>query len=107
MKLSIQDAELFFKLMLSLQNYVNLKWGILPGVTTVDEYQQFPSKEKIKVRDKLYENIELIDAYFEENPQDFSGEELEIIRGWKEFCSGDFFVERLLKKHAIFISSDE
>lgn len=107
MKLSKQDADLFFKLMWSLQNYINLKLEILPDITNVDEYQKLSSAEKLTVREKLYENIELIDSYLEENPQNLPGEELEIIRGWKKFQRGDFFIERLLKKHAIFIGGDK
>jgi hypothetical protein len=107
MKLSKQDADLFFRLMWSLQNYVNQRLAILSEVVTVDEYQKLPSSEKLKVREKLYENIELIDAYLEENPQNFSEAELKIIESWKKFQQGDFFIERLLKKHAIFIGDDK
>lgn len=107
MKLSKQNADLFFKLMWSLQNHVNQKLGILSEVATVDGYQKLPSSEKLKVREKLYENIELIDAYLEENPQNFSEAELKIIESWKKFQQGDFFIERLLKKYAIFIRGDK
>jgi len=107
MKLSKQDADLFFKLMWSLQSFVNQKLGILPEIATVDGYQKLPSSEKLKVREKLYENIELIDAYLEENPQNFSKAALKIIESWKKFRQGDFFIERLLKKNAIFIGGDK
>jgi hypothetical protein len=107
MKLSKQDADLFFKLMWSLQNYVNQRLEILSEVVTVNGYQKLSSSEKLKVREKLYENIELIDAYLEENPQNFSEAELKIIESWKKFQQGDFFIERLLKKYAIFIGGDK
>jgi hypothetical protein len=107
MKLSKQDADLYFKLMWSLQNYVNLKLEILSEVATVDEYRKLPSSEKLKVREKLYENIELIDAYQDENPQNFSKDELKIIDSWKRFEQGDYFIERLLKKYAIFIGGNK
>jgi hypothetical protein len=103
MQLSTQDAELFFKLMWQLQTYVNLKLEILPGIATVEEYQMLSTSEIFTVRDKLYENIELIDSYLVENPQDLSKEELEIVKGWKKFQRGDFIIERLLKKYAVFI----
>lgn len=107
MKLSTQDAGLFFKLMWSLQTYVNLKLEIIPDIGTVDEYQKLPSSEKLPVREALYDNIELVDAYLEGNPQKLSEEELEIIKGWKKFQRGDFFIERLLKKYAIFIRDEK
>lgn len=103
MKISTHDADLFFKLMLSLQTYVNLKLKIIPDVDTIDEYKKLSSSEKLSVRNKLYDNIELIDSYLEENPQGLSEKELEIVKSWKQFQRGDFFIERLLKKYAIFI----
>lgn len=107
MKLSDQDAELFFNLMLSLQNFVNLKLGIIPEIKDFDEYQKIPSSEKLAVRDALYGKIELVDSYLAENPQGFSDEELEIVKSWKKFERGNFFIERLLKKHAIFIEGEK
>ena len=107
MKLSEQDAELFFNLMWSLQNYVNLKLGILPEIKSLEEYRELPSSDKIEVRDALYDYIELIDAYLVDNPQNLPEDELEIIKSWKKLKRGDFFIERLLKKYAIFIGGDE
>lgn len=103
MKLSTRDADLFFKLMWSLQNYVNLKLGIISDVITVEEYKNLPSSEKLSVRDALYDNIEMVDSYLKENPQELSAEELGIIKSWKKFKRGDYFIERTLKKYAIFI----
>jgi hypothetical protein len=36
-----------------------------------------------------------------------SDEELEIVRSWKDFVAGDFYVERFLKKGAIFIGAED
>ena len=107
MKLSTQDADLFYKLMWSLQTYVNLKLELLPGIVTVEEYQMLPTSEKFTVREALYDNIGLVDTYLEENPQDLSKEELEIVESWKKFQQGDFLIERLLKKYAVFIGGEK
>jgi hypothetical protein len=107
MKLSKQDADLFFRLMWSLQYFVNLELGILPEITTVADYQKLPTAKKLNVRDALFDHIELVDPYRKVNPQNLSAEELEIIRSWKKFRRGDFFVERLLKKYAVFIGGDQ
>jgi len=103
MKLTKQDVELFFKLMWSLQNYVNTKLAIISDIRTVDEYGQLSPSEKLDVRDALYDHIELIDSYVEENPHGLSPEELDIVKGWKNFQRGDYFIERFLKNYAIFI----
>lgn len=87
MKLSTKDADQFFNLMWSLQNYVNLKLGILPDISTLEKYQMLPSSEKISVRDALYDNIELFDSYLLDNPQEISDKELEIVKSWKQFIT--------------------
>ena len=107
MKLSKEDTDLFFKLMWSLQNYVNQKLGILAEIKTLNEYQELSIAEKAGVRDALYANIKLIDAYLKENPESFLQPELEIIKGWKNFKRGSFFIERTLKKFAIFIEEEK
>ena len=106
MKLTTQEADLFFKLMLSLQHFVNQRLGIIPGVATLEEYQSLPFGEKLKVRKALYDHPELIDEYVKENPQRYSSDELEIVKGWKRFKRGAFFIERLLKRYAVFIGDD-
>lgn len=106
MKLSQQDAELFFELMWALQYFTNQKLQIVSNVRILDEYIKCSREEKMKVRQAMYENINLIDSFIKENPQKFSDDKLSIIAKWKHFVAGEFYIERLLKKYAIFISND-
>jgi hypothetical protein len=105
MKLSTEDADLFFKLMWGLQFYVNRERQILPHVGSVTAYAELPTADKLKVRDVLWENPELIDAYVAKNPDGLPAKELEIIQKWKRFVSGTFQIFRFLKKHTIFIGA--
>jgi len=107
MKLTTQDAAQYFNLMWSLQAYVNQKLAIIPDIVSVEEYEKLPSREKLIVRDALYDNIDLIDSFLESAQGKISQEESEIIKNWKKFERGDFFIERLLKKYAIFINGDK
>jgi hypothetical protein len=103
MNLSKEDADLFFKLMWRLQFYVNRQRHILANVTSLEEYQALSMAANASVRDALWENPGLIDAYFAENPDSLPAEELAIILKWKRFIAGTFQIFRFLKKHAIFI----
>lgn len=103
MKLSKQDSDLFFNLMWAIQFYVNQKNGIIPGINNVTEYSICSSTQKKPVRDLLFQNISVIDDFINEKPKDLTGAEIEIIRSWKNYLSGEFIVERLLNKHAVFI----
>ena len=103
MKVAQEDADLFFRLMWNLQFYVNQQRRILSGVESVEEYVHLSMSDKIEVRDALWEDPTLIDAYVEKNPDGLSIEELGIIRKWKRFVAGTFSIFRFLKKHTIFI----
>jgi hypothetical protein len=105
MKLSDQDADLFFRLLWALQFYVNQKLVIVP-INTLDEYHKAPTDQKVQVREAVYQNIDLIDSFVSENPNNFSADHLDIISKWKRFISGSFFIERQLKKYAVFIQDD-
>lgn len=106
MKLSEQEAKLFFQLMWSLQFYVNHRLKIHPKIQNIDDYADSSSEQKVKVREALYENLELIDSFVQKNPQNFAKEQLVIVSNWKNFIRGQFFIERLLKKYAVFIQED-
>ena len=106
MKLSKQDAELYFDLMWSLQFFVNRKLGLLPDVPTTVVYQSLPQEDKFKIREALYANPGLIDEYVAENPDQFAAEKLAIVSRWKDFVMGEFHIERYLKKYTVFIGND-
>ena len=107
MKLSQEDADLFFRLMWGLQFYVNQQRQILTDIESVEKYVALPMSEKIEVRDALWESPDLIDAYVEKNPDGLTVEELDIIRTWKRFVAGTFQIFRFLKKHTILIGGEE
>lgn len=106
MKLSEQDAKRYFELMWALQFYVNHKLQI-HDIKIIDEYADTSTDQKVKVRDALFENTNLIDSFVQENPQNFSEKTLRIVSEWKNFIRGNFFIERLLKKYAVFIQEDK
>lgn len=107
MKVSEAEADLFFELMWSLQYFVNSKERIIPSVKTLKKYTNLPMEEKLKVRNALFENAAVIDDFVRENPEKLSEEKLKIVSGWKNFVAGKFYIERLLKKYAVFISGEK
>lgn len=72
-------------------------------MASVDVFIELPAEEKIRVRDALYERLDLIDAFVNSNPLRFSDEELDIILSWKQLVTGTFQLFRYLKKYAIFL----
>lgn len=103
MNLAATDVELFYKLMFELQLFVNGKLHIFPDCHTVDDLKDLELTERVKLRDGIYANSEFIDQFVGENPAGFNSEELNIVSSWRKFVAGDFFIERYLAKHSIFI----
>ncbi len=106
MKLSKQEAELYYELMWALQFFVNQRLNLLPSVNTLKDYAICTAEEKFKVRKALFENKKWFDLFVKENPQQFSEDNLSIIKSWQNFIRGEFYIERFLKKQAIFIAQD-
>lgn len=106
MNLSYDEAGLYYKLMWPLQFYTGRKLKILSNCPTVDAYQKLDAEHKLPVRDALFENIDFIDAFVKENPDHLNTEELAIIQSWRHFVRGDFYIERYLAKHAVFIKDE-
>lgn len=107
MKLSEADAALFFELMWSLQIYVNQQLKLAPHIEDLAVFETRPTEEKVAIRAALFENPALIDQFVAENPRDFWPDKLQIVASWKNFIGGTFYIERFLKKYAVFISDKD
>ncbi len=108
MKLSEKDAIHYFKLMSSLQFYVNRKLGIIDDIATSEEYSEsLDVEEKLEVRDALFADIKLIDSFVKANPDNLAAKDLTIVSKWKKYVGGEFYIERFLKKYAVFIRDDD
>ena len=59
------------------------------------------------MRNALYKNPGIIDDFVRENRFGLSPVELAIVSGWKNFVAGDFFIDRILKKYALFIGNNK
>lgn len=106
MILSIEDKDLFYRLNWSLLFYVNKKYPVINGINTPDFKNQDLNKV-LEIHKKIFANIELIDSFVAENPFNFNQDELDIIKSWKNFVKGRFFIVTYLKNHSIFLKDDE
>ncbi len=107
MTLDLADGKLFFELMWKLQYYANQKRGLHKSISSAEDYAHLPTEKKLKAREALWENTELIEAYVQDDPDALPPEQLEIIRKWKGFIKGSFFILRHLKKGSIFIGKED
>jgi hypothetical protein len=108
MHLSQQESALYYELMWALQFHVKQTLKLFPQIKTIEQYAtDLPVEDKVKVRESMYRDTNLIDRFVQTNPQDFSDDKLTIVASWKHCIAGDFYIERMLKKYAIFIAQDD
>ncbi len=101
------EAKLFYKLFLSLLEYVNWHLQVIPSTKDFWSAAKLPIKEVGKVRNALYKNPNLLVRFVEENPKGFSQEELAIVTSWRHRVEGKFYVMRYLKQYTVFMSAKE
>lgn len=106
MLLELHELKLFFKLHQALMFFVNQRLKAIPNkVASPDEYAVLSPQLRLKVRDALNANLDLIDSFVAENPARLSNDELNIVRSWRHQLRDKFYVFRELKKHTVFLST--
>jgi len=107
MKLSSSECCLFYKLHAALMCYANSKQEILPDQPGDPRaFYALEAEKRVKVRDALHAQPDLIDQFVEVNPFSFKPEELEVVRSWKHAVVGSFYIFRRLKHYTVFLSSE-
>jgi hypothetical protein len=106
MRLSEDDANLFYKLNPALLLFVNLRLGLQKEIVNIKNFLSLKLEKKLEVRNALYDNIDLIDEFVEKNLDNFSLEELDIVSSWKNFLKSTFYIFRHLKNYSVFLSSE-
>ena len=107
MLLEPHELELFFKLHRALLFFVNQRLTVIPDtLASPEEFAALPPGVRLKVRDALNANLDLIESFTAENPTHLSDDELDIVRSWRHLVAGRFYVFRELKKYTVFLSTD-
>ena len=106
MKLNEKDVELFYKLNWHLLLYVNQKYRVIKGLDSPD-FRGEDANKIMKLHKKLFSHPEIIDSFVFENPFNFTDKELEIVKSWKNYVEGEFFIISHLKNYTIFLSSED
>src|SRR5579863_8455447 len=102
MLLEPQDAELFFKLHRTLMFFVNQRLKVVPDdIANPDAFAALSPNLRLKVRDALNVNVDLIQPFVDENAARLSDDELDIVRSWRHLVHGKFYVFRDLAKYTV------
>ncbi|MDA8218651.1 MAG: hypothetical protein M0Z94_13650 [Dehalococcoidales bacterium] len=105
--LSAVDAALFIRLHVVLLVYVNRKLGLVPGVDSEEAFRASSLEDKLKIRDALYADPQVIDSFIAENPARIPPDELALVATWKQAVAGKFYIFRYLKRYTVFLNDKE
>ena len=106
MPLDLDELKLFFRLYGMVLFFVNQLLGVEPGkLATPEELGKLPPEMRVKVRDALTANLDLLESFADENPAHLQQDELEIVRSWRHLVADEFCVLRNLSKYTVFLST--
>ncbi len=107
MALSSSDVKLFYKLWLSVLQFVDTRYCISHVATQKGRPIVTMDEETIyNIASYMFDHREVIDEYVSENPGHFSSDELKIIQKWKYRVNTTFVIDRIVKKGAILIATN-
>jgi hypothetical protein len=107
MLLPPEDAALFLSLYMHLIGFAAGRLGGVKGIVDYPSFRAASREAKGQARDRLLDNIALIDAYIEENPDEFRETDLALATRWRHFVRGDFVIERDLTQYTVFLTQKE
>lgn len=107
MLLPPHELDLFFRLHRALLFFVNQRLTVIPDtLASPEQFAALPPGVRLKVRDALSDNLDLIGSFVDENPARLPDDELDIVRSWRHLAHGKFHIFRELKKYTVFLSTD-
>lgn len=101
------QVDRFYEIWRPLLNFANEVLKVVPNLSGEGPKDSIDVNLAVKVRNALWENETVLNQFIEMNPAGLSPEDLDIVASWKYHRQGRFFVFKVLKKHAIFISEEK
>jgi len=77
------------------------------GIECLGDLHKMNPNDIQKLKDILYDKLELIDSFIKDNHNDLSAPDREIVSSWKNFVVGRFYIVRHLKNYTIFLDENE
>lgn len=107
MQLPEPEIDHFYQLYKPLLVYTNQRFQITPDMKTPDDIEGYPFEETFKVREKIYQQPELLDDFITANSNILSSEDIAIVKSWKNFVKERFYIFRYLKNYTVFLTIEE
>jgi hypothetical protein len=103
MRLSPDQVRRFYAIWLPLLLFVNRRLRVEPSMLNATVDGRWDPRTVLPIRDALWADDSLREAFIAENPERLSPADLAIVANWGHRVAGSFFVFRHLKKHSLLI----
>ena len=107
MHLTNSEVERFYNLWFPLLHYVNQRRKLVPSFPQAWRDASVSPEVVVPLRNALWEDDTLREAFIAENPAKLSQPDLTLIASWRQRIAGNFFIFRHLKQYSIFLSGDD
>lgn len=105
--ISDEDIVFFYDSFFPLINYVNNERNVLGRKTTWDDHpKNINPDDAFKVAKELWSHTSMIDDYLKLHPE-LPEDARDLVASWKRAIHDTFFVDRILKKGAVFLYDEE
>lgn len=103
MNLNEIDIKRFYHIYFSLLDYTNEKYRITSKVKNLVTSDKVNPQDISPIREKLWENNEILDEVVDKNPFGFSSSDLEVINSWNNRIADKFILLKHLKNYSIMM----
>lgn len=107
MHLSSEEVARFYGIWFPLLHYVNQRRKVIASFPARWHDAAVQAEDAVAVRNALWEDDTLREAFISENPASLSEQDLALVDSWKYRVADDFFVLRYLKSYTVFLAASE
>jgi hypothetical protein len=103
--LTVEQIDRFYFIYRRLLRYANRRRQIVDGFLEENINSSMSMMDAHAIREVLWKDDSLLDDFVRDNPEQLSPQDLAIVESWKQRVTGDFYIVRALKEHAILLAA--
>ncbi len=106
MALTENQYNLYINTHLKLLYFIGFRASFYAPDFSYRDFKELHFKDKMRCRDFLLSNLELVNEYLELNFDRLSSKEIQVIEGFKKHINRNFIILKSLKKYSILLDTE-
>lgn len=107
MNLGDDDVKRFYKIWITILDYTNNKYKVVPKFKDLAHSMNIHPEEIAPIKDRLWQDNTVLDEFVSLNPSHFSEADLLIVSSWRNRISDKFILLKHLKNYSIFLGGQQ